>query len=166
MKKTCLGFMLLLLIGCSPSKTVTPAEQLQIDITAIDKYLADNMIVAQTDPSGLRYVISTLGTGSKPLLTSVLTVKYTGKLLSSGAIFDTSTTATNPTGITNLNGTPLSGFIQGWQVAFQLIPKGSKATLYIPSGLGYGKKGSTTGGTTAIPPNANLIFDVELISFK
>ena len=158
MKRTCFGFILLVLVGCSKEKTVTPGEQLQKDIVAIDKYLSDNSITAQADPSGLRYVISTLGTGSKPTLSSVLTVKYTGKLLSTGAIFDQNNAAAG----TNLGGAPLSGLIQGWQIGFQLLPKGSKATLYIPSGLGYGP----TGSGATIPPNSNLVFDVELISFK
>ena len=57
---------------------------------------------------------------------------------------------------------PLAQLIRGWQIVFQLFPKGTSATLYVPSPLGYGASGYQPG----IPPNANLIFDVELVDFK
>jgi FKBP-type peptidyl-prolyl cis-trans isomerase len=52
--------------------------------------------------------------------------------------------------------------IQGWDEGIALLNKGGKATLYIPSPLAYGKNSPTA----AIPPNAVLIFDVELIDAK
>lgn len=144
----------LLLTCCSTSSTPTlsAAEQLAKDVATIDSYLTSKGITAQQDPSGLRYVFTTTGTGVKPSLSSSITVKYVGKLLSTGAIFDQSTSFTSG----------LSQLIRGWQIGLQLMPKGSVATLYIPSGLGYGP----SGAGSAIPPNANLIFDITLTDVK
>ncbi len=152
--------MLILAVGCKDEEAqLSDAEQLEKDIAIIDKWLVDNKITAVTDPSGLRYVITTAGTGAKPSLSSTIVAKYVGKFLTDGVTvaksveFDSS----KPT-----YSSKLSNFIQGWQIGFPLLPKGSKATLYIPSGLAYGKKGFGT----SIPPNTNLFFDVELIDVK
>ncbi len=125
--------------------------QLQKDIVAIDDYLTSKSIVAIKDPTGLRYVITKAGDDTRPCLESKVVVKYAGRLFN-GAGFDA---AVNPVSF------PLNGLILGWQIGFPNFGKGTKATLYIPSGFGYGVNGS---GTT-VPANANLIFDIELISF-
>ena len=52
--------------------------------------------------------------------------------------------------------------IRGWDEGIMLLNEGSKATLYIPSGLGYGTRGSGK----VIPPNSPLIFEVELVEIK
>lgn len=154
MKHIVLLFFVIFFVGCSqPVDIVTAEEQLLLDIEAIDKYLADNKITAVTHSSGLRYVVTQAGTGGKPNFTNTVTVTYAGRLLANGTVFDERKTPIS---------FPLNTLIQGWQIAFPLLNKGSKATLYIPSGLGYGALGS---GTT-IPPNSNLIFDVELIDFR
>ncbi len=152
--------MLILAVGCKDEEAqLSDAEQLEKDIAIIDKWLVDNKITAVTDPSGLRYVITTAGTGVKPAVTSTIVAKYSGKFLTEGVTaaksveFDSS----KPTYTSKL-----SNLIPGWQIGFQLLPRGSKATLYIPSGLGYGKQGFGS----AIPPNSNLFFDVELIDVK
>ncbi len=126
--------------------------QVTRDGEAIDAYLAAKGIVATKDSSGLRYVIKKLGTGPKPIITSILTVKYRGTLLDNGKQFDKNDKLDYP----------LNRFIDGWKVAFQLLPKGSVATLYIPSGMAYGPNGYPPD----IPPNANLVFEVELLDFK
>ncbi len=128
-------------------------EQVAIDSVAIDSYLAANNIKAEKGSRGLRYVITKMGSGQKPSLESTVKVNYKGMLLDNGSVFDQSQAPIE---------FPLSNLIQGWQIGFQLLPKGSKATLYIPSTLGYGQNGSPP----VIPANANLIFDVELIDFK
>jgi FKBP-type peptidyl-prolyl cis-trans isomerase FkpA len=161
MKKVFLAFCLLALVaGCKDEEVVlSDAAQLEKDVAIIDKWLADNSITALTDPSGLRYVITTPGTGAKPALTNSVVVKYSGKFLNDGitpdksVVFDSSTSAIT---------FKLSTLIAGWQIGFQLLPKGSKATLYLPSGLAYGKNGAGS----SIPANANLFFDVELIDVK
>jgi FKBP-type peptidyl-prolyl cis-trans isomerase FkpA len=138
---------------------LSDAEQLEKDIAIIDQWLVDNNITALTDPSGLRYVVTTAGTGAKPALTNNVVVKYSGKFLTPGI---TPAKSVEFDGTTTPVTFKLSSLIAGWQIGFQLLPKGSKATLYIPSGLAYGKNGAGS----SIPPNANLFFDVELIDVK
>lgn len=127
--------------------------QLQKDIAAIDTYLSSQPIpiIAIKDPSGLRYVISTKGDDTRPCLENNVTVKYAGRFFDRKG-FDA---AVNPVSF------PLTNLILGWQIGFTGFGKGTKATLYIPSGFGYG----STGFGTSIPANANLIFDIELINF-
>lgn len=143
--------LLALLAGCKKEE-LSASEQLAHDIQVIDEYLSAHSITAQQDPSGLRYVVTTPGTGQIPNLANTITVTYVGKLLSDGSVFDQSTSPVS---------FKLSQLISGWQIGFQLLKKGSKATLYVPSGLGYG-----TSGSGPIPSNANLIFDVSLIDVK
>lgn len=124
------------------------------DVETIDAYLTANSIVAQAEPQGTRYVVTSLGTGETPCLESRVTVKYVGKLLvdPTRPPFDQSAT-----GVTF----PLQNLILGWQLVLPLIPLGSKITLYIPSGYAYGTSGGAGG---KIPSNANLIFEMELIA--
>lgn len=124
--------------------------KLQQDIATIDSYLEDNSITAISDPSGVRYTIDVQGSGSKPCIERQITVKYKGKLLSTGAQFDASS---NPVTF------PLSNLILGWQIILPQISSGSKVTLYIPSGFGYG-----TSSVGSIPANSNLIFEIELLN--
>ncbi|HBK88887.1 MAG: FKBP-type peptidyl-prolyl cis-trans isomerase [Cyclobacteriaceae bacterium] len=157
MKKGVVG-LLLVLAACSTDKTLSTEEQLAKDVATIDKYLADNNITnAIKDASGLRYVITTPApAGAKiPTLANGISVKYVGKLMSTGVAFDS-----HPT--TAVNFGTLAGLIKGWQIGFTQFGKGTVATLYIPSGLGYG----TVGSPPAIPANANLIFDVTLVDVK
>jgi FKBP-type peptidyl-prolyl cis-trans isomerase len=135
---------------CYDEPLIFPELRLQSDVALIDDYLIANNISAQTDPSGLRYTIESLGTGSKPTSTNCIKATYTGKLLKGGTTFDS-----NDLGFK----APLTWLIEGWKVGMALLPEGTKATLYIPSGLGYGP----TGSGARIPPNANLIYEIELV---
>lgn len=154
MKQVVFLLLVIVLFGCAkPVDVVTPEEQLQLDIETIDAYLATNNVTAVKHPSGLRYVITQQGAGAKPNFTNIVTVTYSGRLLTDGTVFDERKTPIS---------FQLNTLIQAWQIAFPLLNKGSKATLYVPSGLGYGARGSGA----SIPPNANLIFDVELIDFR
>lgn len=128
-------------------------DRLAIDIATIDAYLATNSIVAQSEPNGVRYVITTQGTGATPCLETSIKVKTTGWLLKTSTQFQPEVEFTDK----------LSRLIMGWQLVLPIIPAGSKVTLYIPSGYGYGVAG---GGNGSIPSNANLIFDIELISIN
>ena len=104
--------------------------------------------------SGLMYIMHREGTGVKPLASQVVKVHYKGSLVD-GTVFDSSYDRGQPIEF------PLGvgRVIPGWDEGIALLSEGGKATLIIPSHLAYGPKGA--GGV--IPPNATLIFDVELI---
>jgi peptidyl-prolyl cis-trans isomerase A (cyclophilin A) len=105
--------------------------------------------------SGLQYIIERPGTDAKPGPTDQVEVHYSGKLLD-GTEFDSSYKRNEPI-VFGLN-----QVIPGWTEGLQLIGKGGKVKLFIPSKLGYGERGA--GGV--IPPNATLVFDVELLDIK
>ena len=106
--------------------------------------------VSQTD-SGLQYKVLEEGDGAKPGADDTVTVHYRGRLLD-GAEFDSSYERDQPATFA------LNSVIAGWTEALQLMSEGSKYELYIPSDLAYGP-----GGNGPIPPNAALIFEVELL---
>lgn len=121
----------------------------------LDAYLASNKITTAPTASGLIFIETQKGKGKDhPKATDVVTVHYTGTLLD-GTKFDSSVDRGEPTTF------PLNQVIPGWTEAIQLMSKGSKAKLIIPSSLGYGPRG---GGP--IPPFSTLVFEVELIDFK
>ena len=107
--------------------------------------------------SGLEYTEVKTGTGTKAKAGKTVSVHYEGKL-TDGTVFDSS----------YKRGTPIEfklgigQVIQGWDKGIALMKVGGKAQLTIPPELGYGARGA--GGV--IPPNATLIFDVELIDVK
>ena len=121
------------------------------------EFLAENASKdgVQTTASGLQYKTILEGTGASPSVENVVTVHYTGKLLD-GTVFDSSVERGEPVEF------PLGQVIPGWTEGVQLMKKGGKIELYIPSDLAYGPNGA--GGV--IPPNATLIFEVELIDIK
>ena len=109
----------------------------------------------KTTASGLQYVITTEGTGPLPKASDTVKVNYTGTLID-GTKFDSSIDRGEPLEI------PLEGVIPGWTEGLQLFKVGSKGKLFIPGNLAYGEHGSGA----KIPPNATLVFDVELISIS
>ena len=109
----------------------------------------------KTTASGLAYKVLTAGTGASPKATNQVTVHYTGKLIS-GKVFDSSVKRGQPATF------PLNRVIPGWTEGLQLMKKGGKSVFYIPSDLAYGARGA--GGV--IPPNATLVFEVELLEIK
>ncbi|MBQ8055754.1 MAG: FKBP-type peptidyl-prolyl cis-trans isomerase [Paludibacteraceae bacterium] len=105
-----------------------------------------------TLPSGLQYKVIKQGTGDKPKATDQVRCHYHGTLID-GTVFDSSVRRGEPAVF------PVNGVIQGWVEALQLMPVGSKWTLYIPYEMAYG----TRGAGQSIPPYAALIFEVELL---
>lgn len=135
---------------------LTPEAQLELDKVIIEKYLSDNNIEAIYDERGFWYTIDDEGDpdGRVPRANSVITVKYTGKLLSNGNVFDTSIGKED-----DITSFQLNNLIKGWQLGLPLMREKAKFTFYFTSGLGYGRSGSGNN----IPPNANLIFEIELV---
>ncbi len=112
-------------------------------------------------PSGLSYIDHKVGSGTEAKTGAKVGVHYTGWLDKSGdkgTKFDSSVDR----GQVFSFGLGAGQVIRGWDEGVAGMKVGGKRTLYIPSSLGYGARGA--GGS--IPPNADLIFDVELITVK
>ena len=105
--------------------------------------------------SGLRYQVLKEGTGAKPSITDTVVTHYHGTFLD-GLVFDSSVDRGAPATF------PVNGVIRGWTEALQLMSVGSKWRLVIPPDLAYGKRGAGR----LIPPNATLIFEVELLDIR
>jgi FKBP-type peptidyl-prolyl cis-trans isomerase FklB len=103
-------------------------------------------------PSGLQYEIIKEGSGKSPAATDQVRCHYEGTLID-GTLFDSSVKRGQPAvfGVNQV--------IPGWVEALQLMSKGAKWKLYIPSDLGYG----ANGAGELIPPHSTLIFEVELL---
>ena len=113
---------------------------------------------AITTASGLTYVVTRRGTGQQLKAGDVVSVHYTG-LLTNGTKFDSSLDRGEPISF------PLGAgrVIKGWDEGVALLRVGDQATLIIPPQLGYGARGAGGG---AIPPDATLIFIVEVVSVQ
>lgn len=109
---------------------------------------------AVTTPSGLKYIVVKEGDGATPQPGQTVTVHYTGTL-EDGTKFDSSRDRKRPFSFK----IGVGQVIQGWDEGVGSMQVGEQRTLIIPSELGYGSRGA--GGV--IPPNATLIFDVELL---
>lgn len=105
-----------------------------------------------TTSSGLQYQVITEGTGASPSAADNVTVHYKG-YTSDGKEFDNSYSRGAPATF------PLNRVIAGWTEGLQLMKEGGKCRLFIPSNLAYGERGAGS----AVAPNSDLIFDVELI---
>lgn len=110
-----------------------------------------------TLPSGLEYIDETIGTGPKPVTGQHVTVHYVGTL-TNGTKFDSSRDRNEPFTFVIGEGQ----VIKGWDEGVATMNVGGRRQLIIPPQLGYGAAGA--GGV--IPPNATLVFDVELLGVK
>ena len=108
-----------------------------------------------TLPDGLQYKILKAGEGKKPTAEDTVVCQYRGTLID-GKEFDSSYKRNQPATF------PVGRVIKGWTEALQLMPVGSKWQLFIPSDLAYGERSPST----EIPPDATLIFEVELVSIQ
>ncbi len=128
-------------------------HQLMMDTTAIGTYLRTNAINAFKDPSGLRYTIQSLGSGGVPALTNRVQVTYKAKVLSNDVtVVDQGNSVVFQ----------LSSLILGWQIGLSIVPVGSTITLYVPSSLAYGPRGSGT----SIKGNQNMIFNIQFLGIS
>lgn len=160
LKRSFLSRFVVLLLASVPLLTACEKEidYVKEDEKIIQEYIAQNNITgAQRQESGLYYVPTLEGTGAKPKAGQLVSVHYVGTLLN-GQEFDNSRKRGQPIefqlGVRQV--------IAGWDEGIALMNQGGKATLLIPSALGYGPRGA--GGS--IPPNAVLRFDVELVGVK
>jgi len=137
-------------------------------ITALPGLLAPGLTAmaqtagqTMTTPSGLEITDITIGAGPKPRPGQTCVMHYTGWLYENGAKgkkFDSSVDRGQPFEFKIAAGQ----VIRGWDEGVATMQVGGKRTLIIPANLGYGSRGA--GGV--IPPNATLIFDVELLAVK
>ena len=133
------------------AKREEEAKQLQKE--QLDKIAAGYIETA----SGLRYNILQKGSGKQAAKGSMVSVHYKGQLID-GQVFDSSYPRKQPIDFT----LGIGQVISGWDEGIQLLKVGDKARFVIPSDLAYGSRGA--GGV--IPPDATLIFDVELMDVK
>lgn len=138
------------LVGClgddyEPHDAV---KQFEIDQALIEKYLEENDITAQQDSiHDIYFVIHQQGTGAKPKFNDTINVDYVGKVMSSGVEFDKGDSVWFR----------LNTLIGAWQVCLPYLQEGGSMTIYSPSYYAYG-----TASSNRIPPNAVLIFDLDL----
>ncbi|MDD2466945.1 MAG: peptidylprolyl isomerase [Desulfobulbus sp.] len=123
----------------------------------IQKMIKEQWPKAVQSKSGLYSQVEQKGEGEPPATGTVISAHYTGRLLVGNRKFDSSYDRGEPIAFPVGTGR----VIQGWDEALSQMAKGEKRTLIIPPELAYGERGA--GGV--IPPNAWLVFDVELVSF-
>ena len=144
---------------CSQALMQLGQEQMKAMQEKDKQYLVTNAKAqgVQTTASGLQYKVISKGKGegASPTKADTVTVHYRGKLIN-GDVFDESYSRGEPTTF------PLGGVIPGWTEGLQLMKVGDKFEFVIPAELGYGARGAGD----VIPPNATLIFEVELLGVK
>ncbi len=137
-------------------KLITTAALLAL--SAVSVYAADTKAVKMiTTDSGLKYVDGVVGTGASPTKGKQVKVHYTGTL-ENGTKFDSSHDRNQPFSFV----IGVGQVIRGWDEGVMTMKVGGKRKLIIPAKLGYGARGA--GGV--IPPNATLLFDVELLEVQ
>jgi FKBP-type peptidyl-prolyl cis-trans isomerase len=121
----------------------------------ITDYLVINHMAATRTPEGLYYSVDNPGTGDSIKDGSTVKVKYKGYFLD-GKVFDP---GNQPFDF--VVGKQL--VIPGWDIGMKLFKKGFKGRLFVPSAMAYGPQGDGNG---FIPPNASLVFDIEILDVK
>ncbi len=159
MKKLLLPIIILSLAAtsCNTTDGIDQCGRVEVQAAAsevftLESWLTSNGISAVKDERGFFYVVHRGGSDIRPSPCSGVTASYTLRTL-------------NGTQIEASSGTTfqLNNTIVGWQEGIPLIGEGGSITLYLPPSLAYGANGSASG---RIPPNSNLMFQVELIDVK
>ena len=162
--RTLVAFLSLTAAACSTQPADdSPAATTQAPVTAtveakgpvMDSFAMPANL--QSTPSGLQYSIDRPGTGAMPQRGQTVSVHYTG-WLTNGTKFDSSRDRNKPFEFPLGQGR----VIQGWDEGVAAMKIGEVRTLVIPPDLGYGSRGA--GGV--IPPNATLVFKVELLGAR
>lgn len=125
-------------------------EKYRIDNEIFMENLLDEEGVNQL-PKGILYKVLNEGNGKQAQPRSVVSVYYKGSLID-GKVFDDNTQQGYPDAFR------LSDLIVAWQIAIPQMKEGDKWQIFVPSELGYGKR-----GTHGIPGNSTLIFEIELV---
>lgn len=142
----------------APTSAVNSSESIaQATSSETNPMPAENAENVVTTPSGLKYIDIVEGTGAEPQTGQTVIVHYTGTL-ENGRKFDSSRDRNQPFEFPIGKGR----VIKGWDEGLSTMKVGGQRRLIIPPELGYGARGA--GGV--IPPNATLIFDVELLGIK
>ncbi len=128
-----------------------------------DDFNAGAGLPVVTYPDGLKYIDLTTGTGDVAKNGENITVQYTGWVASTAVMFDSSRQAGRTPFTVQIG---FGNVIAGWDEGIPGMKVGGKRKLIIPSALAYGTQGQTdqTTGAVIIPPNADLVFEVELLS--
>lgn len=144
-------FAVFLVTACSETKS--PEISLTDPFETVIPWDDSRSDIIKTD-SGLQYIVLKSGdaAGNPPLPTDKVTVHYDGRLADGGKKFDSSYDRGQPATF------PAGGLIPGWVEALGLMRPGDEWMLYIPTEIGYGEQGAGRD----IPPNADLVFRVEL----
>ena len=129
-------------------------------------FLTVSYTYAQSDTtvtaSGLKYVILQPGKGTPPAKGAQVRVNFTGKF-KDGRIFDTSALDRKPIKVRLGKGE----IIPAWEEILPLMQTGTKLVMVVPAKLGYGEEGlSLDGDEYKVPPNSDLIFEMELVGIK
>lgn len=140
-----------------PSGTVILIVTVIVVLAAVGYYFYLSRTRGTTTPTGLQIMDERVGSGESPKPGKSVTVHYTGRL-EDGTVFDSSVERNQPFTFQIGQGV----VIKGWDEGVMSMKVGGKRRLTIPPQLGYGVQGSPP----AIPPNATLIFDVELLGVK
>jgi peptidylprolyl isomerase len=136
--------------------TKNQRQKEQAALESEQKFIKEQWPNAVTTSSGLKYAVVAEGQGATPQKGAKVSVHYTGKLLN-GKKFDSSYDRQQPIEFSVGSGQ----VIKGWDEALLGMKKGEKRVLIIPPQLGYGPS-----GRGPIPPNATMVFDVELVNFQ
>ena len=157
MNKNLVRLFVIVVAGISMLACMKKAkEEETVNLNPDQKIITQKWPNAIKTPSGLMYVVTKEGTGSKPTLGTTVTAHYTGTLLD-GSKFDSSVDRGKPFRFQ----VGVGQVIRGWDEAFLDMKKGEKRIIILPYDLAYGEMGHPP----VIPPRATLVFDVELIDF-